>query len=341
MADQGILSQEQIDALVSALSAGAAQPAPAIVSPTGERKAAKAYDFRSPDKLTKENLRDLNLIYDSFSRVTGNALSGSVRTNVDISVAKTDQIPFGEIMFGEKDKTSAKSKAELFVLFNLPPLPGSAMLQMDVPLVFTIIDRMLGGPGWGANKIRPLTALEKEMTQEILKKILSKFKEAWSKYRELNPHILVVESDPRLVPRVIPFHDTMVRTIFVIKLEETFGLMKLSLPYLMLNPLLSIVEKEEGGSHPKYRQSRTREEVLGWLGKIRLPMTIELGTTSVNAQDVLELQPGHVIPFEKKVTDPIDVKVGDKIKFAGQLGLVGERKAVQITKMILEGEGNG
>ncbi|MCL5054575.1 MAG: FliM/FliN family flagellar motor switch protein [Firmicutes bacterium] len=338
---QEILSQEQIDALVSALGEGVPKKSKTVV-PGKEQKPIRVYDFRSPDKLTKENLRNLNLIYDDFSRMTGNSLSViCLRTSVDMNVSKTDQLPFGEIMFGEKEQKSGKANPEIFSIFNLSPLPGSALLQMDIPLLFAIMDRMLGGPGWGTSKIRALTQVEKELTQEILKKILLNLREVWRKYRELTPRVLVLESDPRLVPRVIAFHDTMVRTIFVVTLGETFGLMKLSLPYVMLNPLLTLVEKEEGGSHPIYRQQRDYEEALGWLGKIQLPLTIELGSASVTAKEIFELEAGHVISFEKKATAPLDVKVGEKMKFAGQLGAVGERKAIQITKIIQEGQENG
>lgn len=338
--ERGVLTQEQIDALVSAISTGQIQaPKPGVIPQL--EKYTRPYDFRSPDKLTKENLRALNLIYEDFSRITGNALSAHVRTSVDINVAKTDQTSFGELMFGETDKSQEAATPGIIVLFNLSPLPGSGLLQMELPLVFTIIDRMLGGPGWPTNKMRQLTALEREILQVVVRKIMGSFRDVWSKYRTFEPRILVVESDPRMVPRVIPFHDIMVRTIFGVKIGETFGLMRLALPYLMVNPLLNLVEKEEGGSHPKFRQERRLEEILIWLGKIRLPVTIELGSTMVTAREVLELEPGHVIQLEKKVEDPVEVRVEQKVKLGGQLGLIGERKAVQITKIFREEIENG
>lgn len=330
-----ILSQQEIDMLVSALSSGQlAEAPPATPGREVQEKVIKSYDFRAPEKLSREHLHLLNTISEDFSRFVSNALSAYLRTHLEVSIAKTDQLPYGELVYGEMEKAANKPKPGVIVLFSVSAL-GSGILQMDLPLVFSIIDRMMGGPGWAQTKVRELTSLEKEMTTEIFNKILHSFREVWLPVKEFTPRVTVLESDPRLIPRVVPFHEVMVRTIFGVKLGETFGLMKLAVPYLLLLPLLNKL-LEEGGAHKVPVEKRGKEAVLTWLGRIRLPVTAELGAATISTKELLELKPGYVVTLDKDADGEVTVKVGTRAKFLGKLGTVGEARAVQLTSIVRE-----
>ena len=89
-----MLSQEEIDALLSAVKSGTV-----AVSPGGDRADAKAviYNFRRPSRVSKEQIRALQILHEDFAKVTTASLSGMLRTMVDLELEAVEQIPHGEL----------------------------------------------------------------------------------------------------------------------------------------------------------------------------------------------------------------------------------------------------
>lgn len=336
-----VLSQEEIDMLVAAIAEGELKPKEQTslsVTPSAlkEEKVIRPYDFKTPDKLNKEQLRNLGFVYEDFARFVSNSMAAYLRTHVELSHAKTDQVPYGDLIYGDVEKTGSKPKPLIIALFGLNPMVGNGILQLDLPLVFCIVDRMMGGPGWTKQKIRDLTPLEREMVVEIFNKILYTFREAWIKVRELSPKVVALESDPRLVPRAVPFHEVMVRTIFGMKIGESFGLMKLAVPHFILAPLLSKLQETEEETRSIEVVLKDQTEYLKRFGRIRISLTAELGVAEMSAKELIELQDGDVVVLEQETDQPIRIKVGGQVKFLGRLGMVKNLRGVQITEVLRE-----
>ncbi|MBI2266998.1 MAG: flagellar motor switch protein FliM [Armatimonadetes bacterium] len=337
-----VLSQNEIDMLVSALSSGEIKkgPPPAVAAQAAvgakEEKVVRLYDFKQPEKLSKLHMRNLNTVYEDFTRLSSNAMAVYLRTHVEISHAKTDQLPYGDLIYGEPDRGTEKPKQAIISLFRLLPLHGSGILQLDLPLIYCMIDRLLGGPGWGKQKVRPLTELERQLTTEMFHKILTNFRDAWAKIMDLTPKVEVLEQDPRLIPRAVPFHEVMVRCVMGMKVGENFGLMKLAIPYSSLYPMLVRLTEQLEGAAREPKDEQNPQSLKQRMGNIRLPMTVELGAAALSVQEFLDLQAGNVVLLESKTDDDLKVKVNGKTKFLGRPGLVSDRKAVQIVKVLGE-----
>ena len=334
-----VLSQEEIDMLVSAIGERELKSKDQVESIQGikkEEKSVRPYDFKTPEKLAKEQLRNLGFVYEDFARFVSNSMAAYLRTHVELSHAKTDQITYGDLIYGDVDKTGNKSKPVIITLFSLTPMVGNGILQLDLPLAFCIVDRMLGGPGWVKQKMRDLTPLEREMVIEVFNKILFTFRDAWMKVRELSPKVVALESDPRLVPRAVAFHEIMVRTIFGMKIGESFGLMKLAVPHFILSPLLNKLQETQQQMRSSDVAVVEHEGYMKRLGSIRVQLTAELGVTDISAGELIGLQTGDVVALNQETTDPIKIKTGNCLKFLGRLGTVKNQKAVQITELVRE-----
>jgi flagellar motor switch protein FliN/FliY len=76
------------------------------------------------------------------------------------------------------------------------------------------------------------------------------------------------------------------------------------------------------------------EVPLGMLLDLTLPVSIELGRTSMTVQEILRLGRGAVIQLDRLAGEPIDIYVGDR-KFAeGEVVVLGEHFGVRIVRIM-------
>ena len=90
-----ILSQDEIDALLNAISSGDVDN---DISTTGEQKKVKIYDFKRPDKFSKDQIRTLQMMHDTFARLATTGLSAQLRALVGVHVASVDQLTYEEFI---------------------------------------------------------------------------------------------------------------------------------------------------------------------------------------------------------------------------------------------------
>ena len=130
-----VLSQNEIDSLLQALNSGSVDLS--TISETEERK-VKIYDFRRPDKFSKDQLRAIQMIHEAFARQMTTALSTMVRSMVSSDVVSVDQLAYDEFIRSLVQPTT-------IAVLEMYPLTGNAVMEVNPHLVFSIIDRMLGG----------------------------------------------------------------------------------------------------------------------------------------------------------------------------------------------------
>jgi flagellar motor switch protein FliM len=136
-----ILSQDEIDALLNAISSGEVNEEE--YSAVGEQKKVKIYDFKRPDKFSKDQIRTLQMMHETFARLATTGLSAQLRALVGVHVASVDQLTYEEFIRSIPNPTT-------LAVINMDPLKGSAILEMDPSISFTIIDRLFGGKGESA-----------------------------------------------------------------------------------------------------------------------------------------------------------------------------------------------
>jgi flagellar motor switch protein FliM len=224
-----VLSQDEIDQLLTAISSGDAETED--TRQVAERKNIRIWDFRRPDKVSKEQIRTVSFMHETFARLTTTSLAAQLRSMVHVHVASVDQLTYEEFL------RSIPSPTALAVI-NMDPLTGSAILEIDPAITFTIIDRLFGGPGEGAKINRELSEIERAVMESIIVRILGNMREAWSQVIDLRPRLGQIETNPQFV-QIVPPTEMVVLVTLETKVEEVEGMMNFCIPYLTIEPIIS------------------------------------------------------------------------------------------------------
>ena len=163
-----VLSQSEIDALLSALSTGDVEPEQ--LKEKEEKQKIKKYDFRSPQKFSKDHIRTLEMVHDAFARIISNYLSGQLRKHVKVDIQSVEQITYEEFVHSIANPT-------ILTIFKMPPLQGNILLEMNPQFSFQILDILLGGTGDRDEKTKEFSEIDKNIlaniTSEMIKSLLS------------------------------------------------------------------------------------------------------------------------------------------------------------------------
>ena len=199
-----VLSQAEVESLLSAMDAREADViADASTSRSRHREKISPYDFKRPERVGKEQMRSLQTMHEAFGRNFGASLSALLRTIVELKLTSVDQLTYSEFVFSLENPTC-------FNLINAAPLEGQLILDINLSLLFPIIDRLLGGGSDpGAPIRRPLTEIELRLVSRITDLFCKEMKHAWENVLDLDLSIDRVESNPQLV-QIVPPNEVVV-----------------------------------------------------------------------------------------------------------------------------------
>lgn len=325
-----VLSQAEIDALLSALSTGEVDADK--MKSDEQTKKVKVYDFKRPDKFSKDQIRTLQMLHDSFARYLTTALSTQLRMMVQIDVVSVEQITYEEFVRSIPSTTT-------LAIFDMPPLDGNGIVEIGTSITFSIIDRLLGGPGMPPEKVREvLTDIETIIIGKVLHKLLDCLKQAWQNVGDININLKSIETNPQFV-QIVPASDMVALITFNMVIGSLEGMMSVCLPYIVLEPIVPKLSAHYWFSSSKKEQTGDNMLALKYkLEKTKVPVVVELANTSLAVGEVLRLQRGDVIPLHVALDKEMDIRVGTKVKFKSRPGVMGKRMAVQVTSIVEEGE---
>lgn len=326
-----ILSQDEIDALLTAVS-GAPVPHDESQNETptksyNNRKRLKVYDFRRPDKFSKDQVRTLQMIHETFARLTTTSLAAQLRSLVQVHVVSVDQLTYEEFT------RSIPSPTTLGIV-NMDPLKGSAVIEVDPAITFSIIDRLFGGKGETLKQNRELTDIEMSVIEGILVRLLGNLREAWANMMDLRPRLGNIETNPQFVG-IVPPNSMVILTTFDTKIGEVEGMINFCIPYITIEPIINKLSAQYWYS--AVNRGVTAEHInfiKQQLNDIRLTVIAQLAETTLSFSEVSMLKEGDVIRFDNSVNSDVDIFIGRNVKFKGKPGLFGSRRAVQIHEVL-------
>ncbi|MEH7382532.1 flagellar motor switch protein FliM [Bacillus sp. JJ1533] len=325
-----ILSQSEIDALLSALSTGEMNPEE-LKREERERR-VKVYDFKRALRFSKDQIRSITRIHENFARLLTTYFSAQLRTYVQITVGTADQVPYEEFIRSIPNMT-------ILNVFEMPPLEGRIILEVNPNIAYAILDRMLGGRGTGLNKIENLTEIETKIMSNMFEKAFEQAREAWANLVEVDPILTEFEVNPQFLQMVSP-NETVVVISLNTQIGETSGMINICIPHVFLEPIIPKLSAHYWmQSTPK--KDRNREElshIQHNLKDTKLPIIAELGTANIAVQEFLLLNIGDTIQLDKSIQQPIELKVEGISKFYAQVGKVNKKQAVQILEEIKGGD---
>ena len=322
-----VLSQDEIDQLLTAISTGDSETDD--FKPVSDTRKIKIYDFKRPDKFSKEQLRTVSNMHETFARLTTTSLSAQLRSLVHVHVASVDQLTYEEFI------RSIPTPTTLGVV-NMDPLKGNAILEIDPTITFCMIDRLFGGRGvTSSNKNRDLTDIEQSVMEGIIVRILANMREAWTQVIDLRPRLGQIETNPQFA-QIVPPTEMVVLITLETKVGDEEGMMNFCIPYLTIEPIISKLSSQFWFS--SVRRSSTTQ-YLGTLteklSSVDMETVAEIGSINLPVREVLALRIGDIIRLSNtKVGDPLTLSVGHKKKFYCQPGVVGKKMAVQVTGKI-------
>ncbi|MDP9104689.1 MAG: flagellar motor switch protein FliM [Candidatus Eremiobacteraeota bacterium] len=327
-----MLSQEEIDALVNQLSA----PDPATQVLDAARK-IKSFDFRFNkrlDKFSTNQLQTLRTLHDNFTRLLNNSLSVYLRTRVEATIVSIDQISYGDFI-------ASIGIPSILSIFSMDPLPGSGIVQVDLNLVFSIIDRLLGGPGWYPQKLRDLTDIERTLMQRFMARMLNSYRESWNYLLTLSLKIEALDSNPQFIPRIIPLDQIVAFVTCELKVGDMSGVMNFCLPYQVLQQVGTQLSDFQWSPSISAGRGMTEQDIAMLARNVeRAPVDVrvELGKTVVSLRDLIALQPGDLVMFDKPVTEPLAATVNDREKFKVFPGVNRDKLAVRVSQIVEDEE---
>lgn len=319
------LTQEQIDALLNSAMSGE-------VVETSEDKGpdAKLYDFRAPKKFTKERIKILDGIFDNYARLLSSYLTGLLRLYCKVNLASIEEQRYFEfnnalpdyVMMGTVDMGIRDDDIEA----------PTTIIQLSNSLTYILIDRLLGGRGEYKDAERDFTEIEVSIMDKIINNMAALLHDPWEPYVEVNPNVVNIETNSRVFSAV-DYDDTVMLVCLEATVSDTKTIITLCIPALSLDGVMQKYVSKTARSTRRYdavREQERRDNIMTALNDSSLDIRAELGKTTLDMYDVLNLQVDDIIPLDKNINSNIILKIGDKVWFDGKLGSFNQNKAVKI-----------
>lgn len=325
MAD--ILSQDEIDALLSATGDDDAGKASGGTS----SKPVITYDFKHPQRVSKDQQRTLENLHSNLSRMMASSFSTIQRSVVDCEIAFVDQTTYAEFIMSLSNPSCSYT-------FSIEPLGGPAIIDFSLPVAYSFIDRQFGGTGGTPlSEARPLTSIERTVMGKVVTKTLADLEATWEALLKIQVSDAELETNPEFMQVAAP-SDTVVLIAFEVNSQHASGLVNLCIPYFTLEPVMAYLNVQTWASRDKGKRESGKDERLEQLDRVFAPVRVVLGDVRVALSEVLELQKGDVLRLDTLIKNDAVVFVGDRPKFLARPGLVGNRKGVQLTEPIVKAD---
>jgi flagellar motor switch protein FliM len=329
------LDQADIDALLTAVSNGEVEDDRGVQAQIFSRfrrdldnVEIRDYDFKRPERISKDQMRALQTLHETFARNFGASLSGFLRTIVEIRIAHAEQMTYSEFISSLPNPTS-------FNLVHAPPLDGQICLELSPLIIYPIIDRLLGGSNQELFiPQRAMTLIETRLIQRILNRGMTALSEAWESIKRIQFKLGDMESNPQIV-QIVPPNEVVVVIGFEIKMTNRAGTMSLCIPFNVIEPLVDLLSAQNWFMAGKNRGEHQWEKFIAQrLSDATLDVSGVLAETTMTIADLRNLEVGDVVATEKPAASPVVLTAGGKPKFLAHIGQYKGNRALRISRAI-------
>jgi flagellar motor switch protein FliM len=323
-----ILSQEEIDALLTNIDQDDVKIKEEVIESEQELKSKKAslYDFKRPDKVSKEQVRAIKNLHDKFSRNFSSKLSAFLRSIVEIDVISVDQMTYAEFVLSLSSNVS-------FNVISLAPLDGSAVFSLEPEIGFSFVDRLLGGAGEVINIDRAFTDIEQSILLDVVNQAMSELRAAWNPIMNIAFTVLEQESSPNVVQIVAP-SELVVLIVFEVKIGEISGIINWCLPVIVIEPILNKIGTHDILSRTKKMAEDRSDDIIRVLKNVSVLADFKLGSKKISVHEFLQLKEGDVIQLHNKIDKKLKCSINNVQKFTFKIGKRGSSKAVKLCDII-------
>jgi flagellar motor switch protein FliM len=317
-----ILTQDEIDALLTTVTSNEPEPEP-VIGKSEQMRSIVTYDFKHPNRVSKDQVRTLENMHDNFCGHISSTLSAMLRTMVDVDLISVDQINYSEYIMSLVSPSCTYTYAA-------PPLEGLCIMDFNPALTFAFIDRMFGGGEKILEIERELTGIEKSVMTRIANMIYLDLENSWQNIVPIKIEQKSFETNPQFV-QIVPANETVIVVSIQLKLFSTTGLLTICYPYVSLETVLGKLSAQNWIDATKRKNLGENREINEKnLQEINVGIDVILARTTLKMRDFLNLRVGDVVTTEHKINAPVEMLAGQRRKFTGRPGLQGKRRACQI-----------
>jgi flagellar motor switch protein FliM len=343
-----LLSQDEVNALLQSVptlepSSGAAasrvehQPAVPAFAPQARaaspsagssqyRKRATRYDFRRPNRISKNVLQSLHFLHERYARNFGLSVSAYLRTICEIVLLSVDQLSYGEFLMSLPETTCIN-------VVGIKPQGGRLAFEINPTLVFSVIEKLMGGNSETPSQNREITVLEQNLVEGYIEMALADLREVWQTIGETEFHLDRRETSPQLVQIVAP-NEIVVVIVFEVKIGNTSGMMNFCIPAIYLEPFAVELRQESRTDIAERMTVEDLQRLDDVLASSHVRVSADLSQKRIPIRELLRLNIGDVIPINTTASDPVLVSVAGVPKFNAAFGARKGKKAVRIIDQI-------
>ncbi len=332
-----VLSQAEVDALLSAVAAGGAEPSgaasvdaastPALGAVSTQPSEIVPYDLTNQDRVIRGRMPTLDIIYERFVRLFRMSLSNSLRKIATISIISTDILKFGEFV-------NTLPIPSCMSILRFETLRGPAIFVVEAKLAYALVDSFFGGTDRPFTKIegKEFTKIELSILQKVISMAVKDLEDAWAPVHKPDISYIRTETNPQFVG-IVPPSDVIISTTFEVELENASGTIAIVMPYSTIEPIK--------GKLNSYYQTESGETDHEWVGKLQTHLgqstaevVVRLGAAEISVGDLVNLNIGDVIPLSQDADGELVMTVEGVEKYKCLFGVSRGNRAVQVTKVL-------
>jgi len=330
-----ILDQSDIDALLAAVDTGDEEEESErdLIFSRHRRDIdsveVRSYDFKRPERVSKDQMRALQTLHESFARNFGASLSGFLRMIVEVRVVTCEQMTYAEFINGLPNPTA-------FNLLDAEPLQGQLCLEISPLIIYPIIDRLLGGNNEDLFiPQRPLTAIETRLISKITDRAVAALREAWSGVKDLEFKLTDTESNPQIV-QIVPPNEVVIVIAFELKMSNRAGTMNLCIPYNVIEPVMEELSAQSWFNAGRLRGTNEfADRISGQLDRAGLEVSGLLAETTITLRDLMQMSVGDLIVTEKPASEHVVLCVEGQKKYLANIGQIKGVRALKVLRPVV------
>ena len=320
MAAERVLSQEEIDSVFRTLRMGPTQEDPATVTQT--------YDFRRPDRIAKDQLRAIHLLHENFARSLSSSLSAFLRAYVAVNLVSVEQLSFLEF-------SQCLPSPSCIISLGMRPYDGNSLLEINPTLVFPILEMLLGGSGKQGLKVtREITEIEQAILETVYRIILNDLRNAWQAVTPIDFSIDSHETEPQMLQILAP-NEAVVAVSMEARIGDNTGMMNIGIPSIIVKMLRQKFD-QQWSMRRSHSTLSDQERMLKLVRAARICLDLRLQGQTMRVDELLRLEPGHVLTFDHPTNKPMSLLINGRLKYKASPATTGQKRAVEFGKEHVE-----
>lgn len=312
------LSQQEIDAVF--------QNVRDVRPNQPEAKRAVAFDFRRPDRISKAQLRAIHQLHDNFVRALASSLSAYLRSYVIVNLVSVEQLSYSEFLECLPSPTCLAS-------LGLKPYDGNAILELNSPLIFPILEILLGGDGKiQFSSQREITEIEQVLLGSFFQLVLRDLHEAWKLVTPIDFNIERIETEAQFLQILAPT-EAVVAVAIEIRIGDAVGVMNIAMPSIIIKMMRQKFDQQwllRKGASSEAEQTR----VLNLIRQAELRSEVLLSGPQLLLRDLIDLEEDDVLGLEFPVAQPLDLLLSGTPRYRGEIVRRGTRVAFGVLEKI-------